>query len=573
MNTYNIPIYTEFAECQDCYKCVRECPVKAIKIEDFHASIIPDLCIQCGHCVEVCPVNAKQVRDDFSRVKAWIELGKKITISLAPSWVTEFPDLSEREMIKRLKEVGFDKVSETAIGAEIVNSEILKLNFKNQLYISTACPTVVSLINGYYPELSGNLLNLTSPLIAHCKMLKSLDPENMVVFAGPCFAKKIEADDNNELLQAAISFGDLQTLFVDAIENHEIKLENQNFYPRNAEEGRIYPIEGGMLEGLLDQRLSLSERFHSFTGIDTIKAILDDIENFETDEPLLLELMACKGGCINGPGVIRKTSEFVKRFELIKRYKNIVKKTDLENNVRIDVDYKPIVKSKVKYTENQIQEIFYSIGKYRPEDQHNCGGCGYCSCREFAIAILNGMAESGMCVSFLRKRAQKKANALFRRMPSGAIIVDKDLRIVDSNKNFYKILKLDGYIFDEEDGFEGAQLERLIDFDKMFKQVLETNCEILDKELHFNGAIVNISIFVIEPKQLIGAIVQDITEPSVMRETTIRKARKVISKNLDMVQKIAYLLGENAAEVEITLNSIIDVSAPEKLKDEIRNEK
>lgn len=207
-----------------------------------------------------------------------------------------------------------------------------------------------------------------------------------------------------------------------------------------------------------------------------------------------------------------------------------------------------------------IADVFKTIGKSRPEDEKNCGGCGYNTCREFAQAIIDGKAESSMCVSYLRTLAQKKANALFRTMPSGVIIVNKDLMIQESNANFFKVLGLDELFGTDSLDLDGAQLDKMIPFAGMFKKVLEEGKDVLDKEFKYEAKYLKISIFSIEKHELVGAVIQDITLPSTAREHTISQAKKVINKNLDMVQKIAYLLGENAAEVEIALDSIIDIS-------------
>lgn len=569
MNTYNLPVYTEFAECQDCYKCVRECPVKAIKIENYHASIIPELCIHCGHCVEVCPVEAKQVRNDLSRVKAWLNLKSKIAISLAPSWQTEFPVVTAEQMISALKACGFTFVSETALGAQEVNANLIEYlkTSSAKLHISTACPTAVKLVQQKFPDFSAYLTPFTSPLLAHAKLLRQkLEKSTKIIFIGPCFGKKDEADKNPELVDAVIDFSDLVQLFTEMkITPENLESSRETYFLGKAREGSIYPVDGGILSGIKDNCAFVNQTFTSISGIKNIESSLKKLNPKKLSHPIFLEIMACEGGCINGPGTIRKVSYLQKRMELIE--KNQENLCPTQRNPELEISSNFLVKAEpyIFPDEKKIEETFRSIGKYTLKDQLNCGGCGYNSCREFVEAIIAEKAEPGMCVSFLRKRAQKKANALFRTIPSGVIIVNKELRVVESNRNFFKILHLDDLCFGDDQGFEGAYLEKLIPFSNLFDQVLQTGQEILDKEYHHGQSILKISIFTIEPYQLVGGIVQDTTVPSVAREQTIKKARDVINKNLDMVQKIAYLLGENAAEVEMTLNSIIDVSTPNQL--------
>ncbi|MFO7895464.1 MAG: [Fe-Fe] hydrogenase large subunit C-terminal domain-containing protein [Candidatus Cloacimonadales bacterium] len=567
MNTFNIPIYTEFAECQDCYKCVRECPVKAIKIEDYHASIIPELCIHCGHCVEICPVEAKQVRNDLARVKTWLRLNKKIVLSLAPAWRTEFPKYSEAEMVKVLQQVGFSKVSETALGAEEINAhQIKQLQEKPGLYFSSACPVVTKLIEDYYPDYSRYIMPLSSPLIAHAKLLKQQLPEDyLVVFAGPCFAKKREADENPSLISAAITFQDLWLLFHERQINPKAVGQGR-FFPAAAQEGSVYPIDGGMISGIKQSCSALESDYHTISGIKNIINTLSNLEISTSEQAIFVEMMACEGGCVNGPGQTSCKSYLQKRVELINYQQSAVKQTSKQLETEVGQRYLSKARTKVEISDEELNEIYHSIGKDKPEDLLNCGSCGYNSCRNFAQAIHEGKAEAGMCMTYLRKRAQKKANALFRTMPSGVVIVDDNLQIIETNQNFSKILKLARNFVDDQQDLAGAYLAKLLPFADLFEMVLKSGEDILEKEIQYQDSILNISIFTIEKKRLVGGIVEDITKPSIARAKTNSKAKEVIRKNLDMVQKIAYLLGENAAEVEMTLNSIIDVSASKKNK-------
>lgn len=564
MNPQNLPVFTRFNDCQDCYKCVRECPVKAIKIENYHASIISELCIHCGHCVKICPVEAKRIRDDLSRVRLWLEEGRELYVSLAPSWKTEFPDLTDSQMIQKLTGCGFKAVSETALGAEEVNSrtiEILKTH--PSLCISSACPVVTSLLAKKYGHLCKYILPLESPLLSHCRMLKNRIPQNAdIVFIGPCIAKKVEADSNPSLLKASITFLDLEKLFK---EKEEIISNVQHeYFPFNASEGKLYPIDGGMSAGIRNNPEMLNRNIITITGIDNIIKALEDFDAESLEEPLFIELMACEGGCINGPGKIRKVSYLQKRMELINKNTRHIHLTSRLPESDIEKRYVKSTNNESKPSESEISEVFHSIGKIKQKDQLNCGSCGYNSCRDFAVAVLEGKAEPGMCVSYLRKRAQKKANALFNRMPTGAVIVNESLEIVEANAMFFSVLGLDDYYFDEDQRFAGAILSRLIPFSNMFERVLKTGNDIIDKEISYKNTIMKVSIFSIEPHITVCGIIQDVTEPSVMREQTIAKARQVITNNLNMVQKVAYLLGENAAELESTLNSVIDVTEYQK---------
>lgn len=563
MNPSNLPVFTRFAECQDCYKCVRGCPVKAIKVEKHHASIIPDLCIHCGHCVDICPVEAKRVRDDLFKLKINLSLNKKIVISLAPAWRSEFSGLKKEQMITALKLLGITEVSETALGAEEVNSNLSNyLSDASGVKISTACPSIVELVEKYYPDLVKRLTPIDSPLMAHSKILREHFGSDFVIgFIGPCISKKIEADKFPDNLSFAITFKDLHRFFKErGINPYQLDVTaGVDFSPRSAEEGTLYPIEGGMIDTL---QIVGDSNYQSYaiSGTDEIIKLFDDLLKKGVDKNIFIETLSCKGGCINGPGCLKENSYLLKEMEITENNPFIGKRTMVKSVVDIAQDY--VSKQLIAEKGNglSIAEVFKTIGKSRPEDEKNCGGCGYNTCREFAQAIIDGKAESSMCVSYLRTLAQKKANALFRTMPSGVIIVNKELIIQESNANFFKVLGLDDQFSTDSLELDGASLDKIISFAGMFKKVLEEGKDILDKELRYGAKYLKVSIFSIEKHELVGAVLQDITVPSTAREHTITQAKNVIDKNLDMVQKIAFLLGENAAEVEIALDSIIDLS-------------
>ena len=182
----NYPVYTLSNECHDCYKCIRECPVKAIKIENGHASVIPERCIACGNCVKTCPAGAKRVRTDIDKAKNLIRAQKDVYVSLAPSWRASFENSAEK-MIALLKQLGFKEVSETALGAQEVSIKTAEMlnNTEKGLFISSACPVIVDYIRLYMPEFTKYITPIGSPLMTHCEMLKEIYGEYIsIVFIG-----------------------------------------------------------------------------------------------------------------------------------------------------------------------------------------------------------------------------------------------------------------------------------------------------------------------------------------------------------------------------------------------------
>ena len=212
-----------------------------------------------------------------------------------------------------------------------------------------------------------------------------------------------------------------------------------------------------------------------------------------------------------------------------------------------------------KYTDAQLRKALERVGKYCLEDELNCSGCGYDSCRHFAEALLEGRAEESMCVSYMRHVAHKKANMLIKTMPGGVVMVDNKLEIVESNKRFAMMLGEDiEKLYEDVPGLAKAKIESLLPSVDMFRKVLDKGTQALEKDYKINNSVVHITVFSIEPHRLVGAFLQDITAPAVAKEQIVNRARNVIEKNLQTVQKIAYLLGENASDSEVILNSIIE---------------
>jgi iron only hydrogenase large subunit-like protein len=595
---YLNPIFTEKRECQDCYKCVRNCPVKAIKVEGGYASVVPELCIVCGHCVEVCPNGAKKVRDDLANARQLLTRKKSVFVSLAPSFVTEFPGVKPAQMIGALKKLGFAGVSETALGAQQVSAQAAALLRKNpeRVLVSSACPTVVAYLQKHRAGGTALLTGLLSPLLTHCKLLRQTFGTDIgIVFIGPCIAKKIEAAQHPELLDVVLTFEDLRRW----LEQEKITLDSCDapsqqgartalgagsktgeggvantlcdeasqlrFVPEHSAEGAWYPVDGGMIAGMKSTCAVNDCSLMAFSGIGAIKKALDGIEEMKPDNGLFLELLACEGGCVNGPKVQRRDATVMKRHLVLRSVAPNGVIFPRPATLEITADFSVAPAAVVRYPDSQIREALRNVGKFSPDDELNCGGCGYDSCREFGIALLGQKAERAMCVTYMRQLAHKKANALIQKMPSAVVIVNDAMRVIEFNAAFVNLFapeKMAGG--DGAVSIEGIALAEVMPFASLFHNVLKTGEDILDRDLRFQNTILHATIFSIEKHSLVGGILQDITEPAVQKEQVIRRAREVIQKQIATTQQIAYLLGENAADAEITLNSIIESFSPPK---------
>lgn len=586
------PVYTVDTECQDCYKCVRACPVKAIRVEDSHATVISEMCIACGRCVEACPANAKKIRNDLPFAQQIVEENTdKVYVSLAPSWVSEFVNVPKERIVKAIKELGICEISETAIGAQIISEKVAtdkESHKKSKLQISSACPACVDYIKKYLPNLKDSISDLLSPALAHCAFLRQeLGDDIKIIFIGPCIAKKNEADRYKNLMNIALTFAELKEWFNEKnidLRTIDADKNDYKFFPFEAEEGAIYPIVGGMNRTINKYNQTHEKQLLTIdiAGIDNMVSELTNIHPRDIKENVFIEALSCEGGCINGPSCGTEKGNLINRLRIERNVampddiaiRNIIDVNNIKEAEDDDITEENLHKT---FTENnilneqvtpqQIQEALKSIGKSTVEDELNCGGCGYNSCRELAVALVKGNAESEMCVSFMRKLAQKQANALIKSMPAGVIIVNNNLEVIECNRKLALMFGDDLLLgYDARPGLAGADARRMLpkQLCQIIENVLENGTEVNYEAFKVAGKLYNISAFVIEKDTVAGAVVFDITKGEIRREQIAERAREVINKNLATVQDIACKLGENMAETEILLRSIADDYADDK---------
>jgi len=560
------PIYTEKNNCQDCYKCVRQCPVKAIKIEGGSASVIASECIYCGHCVEVCPVGAKKVRDDFRSLSRAIEKGEKVIACLAPSYISDFPGIDPEVLAGALIKLGFMGVSETALGAELVSKETslwLKKNPKG-IYISSCCTSVVRLINKHYPQLAGYLVPVLSPMQAHAKILKeTYGSDIQTAFFGPCIAKKCECDDTPGLTDYALTFSDLHDFLDLNYPGWEMAADENkgHFIPARAGKGNYFPVDGGMIANMKKQTSVTDASFMSFSGITSVREVLNNLNEWKNSTPLFLELLICEGGCVKGPCTTSKSSVAEKRQRVLNSVREREPALQYQSaQVDIAFDHKVKETTVIKpVSETEISNALKASGKFTEADELNCGGCGYDSCRDFAVAMLRGKAERIMCVSYTRRVAQDKASVLLKKIPYGVVVVDDSLKIIDSNRLFSEILGGEVMeLYNSLGTIEGSDLKKIAFFHKLFSSALYSGEEMTERRIRGNGLFLNVSVITIQPNKIVCGIIRNLQDPEVRKDHMLSTTRQVIHQNMEIVQKIAFLLGENAAYTESMLNSIIE---------------
>lgn len=553
----NGPVYTIQNKCQDCYKCVRHCPVKAIRIVNGSASVIAEDCVSCGECVKICPVHAKKVRSDLARLRTLLQAGAKLYASIAPSFVGYFPGVTIERLAGALMELGFAGVSETAHGAESVSarvSTLLAAPNRPAVMISSACPACVDYIRRYHPEWTPFISPLPSPVRAHAALLKSVHGKDAkVVFFGPCAAKKNESDRAPDELALALTFAAMEELLSER--GISLKTAREGALDLGpAGEGRFYSVEGGMNDTLRDG--SDKVRFISVSGLEGLGRLLTANPPRENTaaRTVFIECLACPGGCVNGP-VMKEGCSLETLFA-----------TDSNSPIRVsaareltpcqDASYRAEPTTARFHSETEIAEALASIGKYTKADELNCGACGYESCRAFAKAMLDGKAEVGMCHTYLKRNFERTSNALIKYIPAGVVLVGAGGRILECNRQFAELTGLQDE-FDALGNLEGIDIEMVLpEFAALFTGAIDHGSEVEKFRQPLKDRLVNISVFSIARGESAGAVVQDVTENELKREQIAAKARDVIQKNVKTVQEVARLFGEHIAETEIMLNEI-----------------
>jgi len=547
--------------CTDCYKCIRDCSVKAITFAKDTAEIVHSDCILCGRCYVTCPQKAKQVRNDVLRVKAAILSGRPVVVSLAPSFIANFRIRSLDVITKALKLLGFAEVQETAIGAQLVSEEYANIMREGKLpvIISSCCPSINMLIKKYYPTMLPYLAKVLTPMEAHCKLIKEQQPNAFTVFIGPCIAKKKEGDEN-PCVDAVLTFDELADWFTE----EGIELPYEHVDP--ASEGalaRLYPATGGVLKATAKVE---GYRRIAIDGIDNCRGVFDEIENSEFGK-VFIEMSACEGSCVNGPCIRDHAERRLKGAMRVDTFAgNGEKPYEIESKPDIRAAYSFDGGRKVKFGSDAIRDMLYKMGKTSPEKELNCGSCGYPTCRDKAVAILEGKAKIEMCLPFLKEKAESFSDTIINNTPTAIIVMDEDLVVQQINPSAVKMFKLKNAkdILHEH----VVRILNPSDYQMMVTAALHTQ-----NRKHYladYGLYVDETILYDRQYHVVITLIRDVTEHeklrvqgSELKQQTIDITNKVIDKQMRIVQEIASLLGETTAETQIALNKLKDAMTHE----------
>ena len=550
------------SNCKNCYKCIRHCPVKAIRFSGNQAHIIGNECILCGQCFVVCPQNAKQIVDETEKVKVFLQSGDPVVVSLAPSFVANYEGVGINAMRDALQKLGFYEVEETAIGATIVKNEYERMLKEDErdIIITSCCHSINLLIQKYFPAELEYLADVVSPMQAHCMDIKKRFPKAKTVFIGPCVAKKDEAEHYEGIVDAVLTFEELTNWLKK--ENIELKTDMDSNEESRA---RFFPTTGGILKTMAQDAPGYT--YMALDGIENCVDALKDIESGKIHK-CFIEMSACVGSCIGGP-----VMEKYHRSAPIKDYITIA---NYAGNKDFDVVQPDNMELKKQFTyiehrlqqpsETEIYNVLRQMGKFKPSDELNCGSCGYNTCREKAIAICQGKAEISMCLPFLKDKAESFSDTIVKNTPNGLIVLNEELEVQQINEAARNIMNIRS-----STDVLGDLVVRIMD-PKDFMEVRTTGRDIRNKKVYLAEykRYIEQSVVYDKDSHLLIGIMRDITDEQNEREKkesisrqTVEVADKVVDKQMRIVQEIASLLGETAAETKIALA---------KLKESIQDE-
>ena len=565
-HTANQVVFTNKARCRDCYRCVRVCPVKAISMHDGQAMVEPDRCLACGTCIRECPQGAKQFRSDIERAIRLIGEGHPVAVSLAPSFAATFSDWERRRLPSALRKLGFSHVAETAIGAYHVAAMTAELvrQQTDGAHVCTACPAVVSYVEKYDPELVERLTPVVSPMVAHARHIKeTLGPDTRVVFIGPCVAKKAEADRGElaGLVDCVLTFREL----AEWMEREDISLaacEESDFDEQPGGDARFFPVIGGSIRTSHLNTDLLAADVVSVSGVAEVREALDSLK--QNPRPVIIEPLFCQQGCINGPAITCESNIYDRRQDLLSYARDHRGEEEAERTGRpagMWAEFAPAPLDADEPREEEIKRILALTGKVAPEDELNCGACGYNSCRDKARAVLRGMAEPEMCIPYMKRLAEQRSDRIIETSPNGIVILDERLNIISMNPTFRRFFmcseaclgKPISYLMDP-DPFErvasGSQeVVETTTRHERYKLLTHQLVYALREERQYVGIFVNITSSHDSHKKL--------TE---LRAQTLEQARELLEHQITMAQKIAQFLGESTAQGEQLVEHLVELT-------------
>ena len=545
------------ANCKDCYRCIRNCPVQAISYTDHQARILDEDCVVCGRCFVACPQNAKEIRDDVPKARKLLAGGAPVWASLAPSFVARYENIGLAGVRDALKKLGFAGVQETALGAAVVKKRYDEMIMAEEqdIIISSCCHSVTMLLQKHFPAALPCLAPVLSPMQAHCQAIKLAEPGAKTVFIGPCISKKAEADAYPGLVDCVLTFEELSAWF----KSEGISPESDTSAEDAEEAGktRLFPATGGILKSM-----DCANEAYAYLSVDGVENCIQAVKDILAGSlgKCFIEMSICAGSCIGGPAM-----DLEHRLSL-RANMAVNASAGREDFTVVTPPATALVKdmgrgTRTRYVvaENDIRDVLRKTGKTRPEHELNCGSCGYPTCRDKARAVVLGKADLAMCLPYLKEKAESFSDAIITHTPNAILVLDEGLHVQQVNDSARRLFGAMGAA-----DIPGASVSRFMDPD-IFLEARDRGATIYDRPAYFadHGKYVEQTVIHDPNFHIFVAIIRDVTEAETarrerdaMRSQTIAVADDVVAKQMRVVQEIASLLGETTAETKIALTRL-----------------
>ena len=548
------------ANCKNCYKCIRNCPVKAIRVENQQAQIIEDQCILCEKCTSVCPQHAKVEHDDIPDIQKEIAAGKKVIASVHPAYLVRYGWNSVHLLEEKLQKIGFWKVFDAAQGAAMMKQEytrILEAQHQQKMMISSNCPVVVRLIEKKYPHLTEYLAPVCSAMQMHAQYLRKHYPDAVLVYVSPCISVMSELKEQQAQMDYVITFRELSNWMDDMPQQQE-----QGKLPEEVYLSRMMAVSGGLIQAMQPVE---GQKYLSVDGMDQCREILKELQAGEYQE-YFIEMNACANGCIGGPYSQKREKKLLDALIAIRQISMPEGRPDYQKDYRMempDITTRRFIPEESypekAITREQVTHVLQEMGKYTREDELNCGACGYDTCRAKAVAVIQGKAEVSMCIPYMREKQEDYANIIINAMPGLLVTVDYQLNIVQLNKaakDFFDISRKKHLL--------GKQLNEIMDDYAMvnmiaFDREIEQDCIYLEEQRRYIERVITND----RKNKLILCIMKDVTKEKERQKKqrraqadAVQMADKLAEEQLKIVHEIASLLGETAADTKVAIEEL-----------------
>ena len=548
------------ANCKNCYKCIRNCPVKAIRVQNQQAQIIEEQCVLCERCTSVCPQHAKVEHNDIPDIQKEIAAGKKVIASVHPAYLFRYGWNSIHSLEKCLQKIGFWKVFDAAQGAFMMKekyTQFLEIQQQKKLVISSNCPVIVRMIEKKYPRIKEYLAPVYSMMQMHTEYLKEQYPEAILVYVSPCISVMSELNEPQAHMDYVITFRELSNWMNDVPENYLEECEKKEIYL-----SRMTAVAGGLIQTMIPVA---GQKYLSVDGIDQCKEILRELQTGGY-ENYFIEMNACKNGCIGGPYSQKREKKLLDALIGIRESSMENGQPDYQRDYHIEIPEVPerkFVQEEIylgkTVTKEQITHVLQEMGKYTKEDELNCGACGYDTCREKAVAVIQGKAEVSMCIPYMREKQEDYANIIINAMPGLLVTVDYDLNIVQLNKAANDLFDIT-----RKKHLLGKQAGEIMDDYAMvnmiaFEREIVQDCIYLEEQKRYIERVLTND----RKNKLILCIMKDVTKEKEWEKkqkrakiNAVQMADKLAEEQLRIVHEIASLLGETAADTKVAVEDL-----------------